>query len=135
MASVTAADCRSCGACCIAPGRQTEFCDLSEFDVDRLPKRFVRLHVVSDSPAARVIAAVSGHVLPYAVIEAHFREQKAGPYAGGDVNVCAALRGSVGHRVSCRVYAKRPEACREAVKPGDWNCLMLRKALFESAET
>jgi Fe-S-cluster containining protein len=42
---------------------------------------------------------------------------------------CAALRGRVGDRVRCTVYAHRPRACRR-VQPGDPDCLRARAERF-----
>ena len=41
---------------------------------------------------------------------------------------CVALTGTVGERVSCAIYALRPEGCR-LVTPGDEECLTARRAL------
>ncbi len=38
---------------------------------------------------------------------------------------CAALGGTIGSEVSCRVYEQRPEPCRE-VQAGDGQCLKAR---------
>ena len=38
---------------------------------------------------------------------------------------CAALEGTIGREVACRVYAARPSPCRE-VEPGDDKCRRAR---------
>ena len=38
---------------------------------------------------------------------------------------CAALDGEVGHKAGCRIYAQRPEPCRE-VQAGDAQCATAR---------
>ncbi len=38
---------------------------------------------------------------------------------------CTALDGEVGHKVGCRIYAQRPEPCRE-VQAGDAQCARAR---------
>ena len=39
---------------------------------------------------------------------------------------CIALRGTLLEKTSCSVYDKRPEVCRNAVKPGDKICRDIR---------
>ena len=40
---------------------------------------------------------------------------------------CIALRGVVGEQVTCTIYDRRPEFCRDFV-PGEERCLLARKA-------
>lgn len=40
---------------------------------------------------------------------------------------CLALRGALGRRVRCAIYAQRPRPCRR-VQPGDAECRRLRAA-------
>ena len=39
---------------------------------------------------------------------------------------CLALRGRIGRRVSCTIYALRPAGCRR-IEPGDARCLQYRR--------
>lgn len=125
---ITSATCRSCGACCVSHEDQETYCDVTAADEKRLGKRFVRLHVLRSGPFDMLAAAVDGAEIPPGAIATEWRRQKAGPHAGYEMNACVALRGSVGSRVSCSVYANRPRACRVAVKPGDRVCREIRAA-------
>ena len=119
---VTSATCRSCGACCWSMHEQPRHCDVTPEDLERLPKRFVRLHVIGTHPLNRLAARLDGDHLPDTAIATTWVKQKHGPFKGADALVCAAHRGSLMHDVSCSVYERRPRACREAVQPGDRAC-------------
>jgi Fe-S-cluster containining protein len=99
-------DCRRCGACCANPNENRAegvvdwvFVDAHEplLDDDRLARRFV-------------VANAAG--------ERHLRLDPGGR--------CLALRGRIGGRVSCDVYAVRPDGCRR-VEPGDERCRQYRR--------
>ena len=110
MPSRSFPDCRTCGACC-GPQEDTEtYVDLYEVDVRRLSPGFRRKNVIdvwhNGQLAIRTVRGASGVV-------------------------CAALAGSVGHRVSCRIYPNRPTACREAAVAGSPTCLEVRRAVLE----
>jgi Fe-S-cluster containining protein len=96
-------------------------------DEKRLEKRFVRLHVLYPGPLEAFSRAIDGRPL-YGALRAVVREQKAGPLKGHEVTACVALKGTVLKSVRCSVYAKRPDVCRQAVKPGDSACRRLRTA-------
>jgi Fe-S-cluster containining protein len=131
---VTSATCRSCGACCWSMHDQPRYCDVTAEDLERLPKKFVRLHVIGTHALNRLAARLDGDPLPDAAIATTWVKQKHGPFQGVDALVCAALRGSLMHDVSCSVYERRPRACREAVQPGDRACLAIRR-MFRAAST
>lgn len=78
--------CLSCGACCVSL-RIT------------MPRRELDSH-----PGGLVPAALTE---PYTATTACMREHPDLP------GRCIALEGEVGLAVSCTIYAKRPEACRE----------------------
>lgn len=94
---MSAVDCRTCGACC-------GFVGLSPGDEKIVPRRTL-LRVVHDED-------VGGEVLE--------RRWDAQGYLR-----CYALRGTIGRRVSCSIYQRRPQACREAEPGSDW-CLTQR---------
>jgi Fe-S-cluster containining protein len=48
--------------------------------------------------------------------------------------MCAALKGTVMHKVKCSIYDKRPHACKTAVVPGDSTCRFLRIKVKEALE-
>lgn len=75
-------------------------------------------------------ATIAGRYLPHAAIRTAWRQQVAGPLKGTQACACAALLGSVLHRVECSIYSRRPRACREAVRRGDEACVSVRR-MFE----
>jgi Fe-S-cluster containining protein len=115
---LTAESCRSCGACCITFEDQGYWADVEAKDEARLGKRFVRLNVVRRFAGAG--------------IKTEWKPQKTGPLAGIHACVCVALRGSVMSRTSCKIYERRPEVCRKAVKPGDRGCREIRRLMREA---
>ena len=130
---VTGADCVSCGVCCLGPSSQRAFCDVSEEDAKRLPRRFVRLHVLQFSAFDQAAAAIEGRAMPWGAIKQRWQEQPAGPLKGYELKMCAALEGSILNKVRCSVYESRPTTCREAVVPGDRTCLRLRQDYKQAA--
>jgi len=126
--------CRECGACCIAPAQQGSFCDVTEQDKKRLGKKFVRLHVIGSSFIERFSDMFCGAPHRPDAIDTRWRVMSAGPLATYEFNTCSMLRGSVMKRVSCRIYDKRPRACRVAVEPGDATCLALREQFLKKIE-
>lgn len=127
-------DCRACGLCCVSLQDQPFFCDVTEEDMKRLGKRFVRLNVIYTDPFSQLLAAMEGRWYPIAAIKTKWRTQRRGPLQSTQACTCVALRGSLLKQVSCRVYERRPESCREAIQPGDEECLALRRATFEAIE-
>lgn len=47
-------------------------------------------------------------------------------------NRCVALGGKLGEKVSCKIYANRPDACKKFT-PGSFLCLKARKALVKKS--
>jgi Fe-S-cluster containining protein len=127
-------DCRQCGLCCVCFFDQDVFCDVTEEDERRLSPEFVRKHVIPFTPAAMAAAYICSSSTTPGAIRTRWRTVKTGPLKGIEVNACAALRGSIMNRVSCRVYANRPEVCRTAVKPGDRACHEVRDMVRFSIE-
>lgn len=100
-------ECRRCGACCGPRYDEETHVDLDRADLRRLSPRFRRLHVLQPScESAGSIRTKRNH----------------------NGVVCAALRGSVGSRVSCAIYDRRPKGCR-AYRPGSRDCLETRRRL------
>lgn len=111
---ITEESCVSCGACCISVEDQPGFVDVTSRDVDRLGKKFVRLHVhQSDNGGG-------------GTIKTRWLPQRAGPFKGTRVCACVAFEGSLFLRTSCTVYEQRPNACRNGVRPGDVACREIR---------
>jgi len=123
---ITPETCRSCGACCWSMRNQDRYCDITRKDAERLPKKFVRLHVIQ----ASMFELFSG--VPPFVISTKNVKQRSGPLKGVEACVCSALKGSLMQKVECTVYKDRPNVCRTAVKPGDRNCRTIRRMLLEA---
>jgi Fe-S-cluster containining protein len=97
-------DCRACGACCTNPDENRREGSREWVEVepgDRLLRR---------RAAARLVVYNQAGV-------PHLR-------LAGDR--CAALRGTLGRRVSCAIYDFRPRACRR-LDPGTPRCLQYRR--------
>jgi len=126
-------DCRSCGACCVSPHDQPAFCDVVQQDLDRLSKRWVKKNVLFPTPFDLLVSKLDKLDLPYGAIRTKWVKQRSGILKGTSACVCAALQGSVLNRVHCSIYERRPNACKEAVKPGDSACRVLRQELLRLA--
>ncbi len=100
-------DCRTCGACCGPELDEGTHVDLFDVDVQRLSHAFREKHVVARGDGESSLATK--------------RTRSSG-------TVCVALLGSVGRRVSCSIYERRPSACRDYV-PGSPGCLESRRIL------
>jgi Fe-S-cluster containining protein len=134
---ITADTCRSCGICCVSLTDSEVYCDVTVDDMKRLSKGFVKKNVVRPRLFDRLAHAIDGNSIPDGAIKTIWTEQKAGPLKGTEVCACAALRGSVMHRVSCSVYENRPRVCKVAVVPGDKACRQVRemfRQLIDSLE-
>ncbi len=104
MAKMTSDDCRRCGICCTSLTWEDTYVNLTPQDEVALGKRFVRLHVVRSE------------------IRTSPTLNKTGPLKGVQDCRCVALRGSLLSAVSCSVYERRPDVCRNALSPGDRTC-------------
>lgn len=128
-------DCLSCGACCVAPGGQGAFADVSSSDVKRLGVPWSRKNILFSTPFDRMLSAFDGCPVPFGAIRSQWTKQRNGPLEGFELCSCVALTGGVMGKVKCAVYKKRPETCRTSVVPGDETCLDLRKIFREAVET
>ena len=111
---ITEADCRSCGACCVASGDGSEvlaygYADLTSEDVAQLSRR-VR---------GQLYELFIGGETRYAT--------RAKQLASGAVG-CQYLRGTPGQRCSCSIYATRPEVC-QTFRVGSARCRDARRSL------
>jgi Fe-S-cluster containining protein len=99
-------DCQSCGACCCNPdeNRAERYLDYVE-----VPKR---------SALARKPELLRRFTVLNAKGERHMK-------LAGDQR-CAALAGTLGRSVSCRIYELRPAGCRK-VEAGSKMCLQYRQ--------
>ncbi len=100
-------DCQACGACCCNPdeNRAEDYLDYVEVKrrtpLGRRPDLLQRFTVINDKG------------------ERHLR-------LIGAEQRCAALSGTLGRAVSCRIYQIRPAGCRR-VEPGSRECLRDRR--------
>jgi len=106
-------DCRTCGLCCTPDMDYGYLPDIEEHELARFSPTWVRRCIVK--------------VGKWKAIRTASKLQRCGPFAGTKQLVCIALRGSLMHRVSCAIYDRRPDVCRDAIKPGDADCLALHK--------
>lgn len=112
--TITEADCRSCGACCVANGDGGDvlaygYADLTAEDITKMSRHVRRqLHDLSIGGEER-----------YAT--------RAKQLTSGDVG-CQFLRGTPGKRCSCSIYATRPEIC-QTFRVGSMRCREARAVL------
>ena len=115
-AKITEADCRSCGACCVAKGDGGDvlaygYADLVPADVKRMTPHVRRqLHEF-------FIGGETRHATRAKALES------------GGVG-CQYLRGTPGERCSCSIYETRPEVCQK-FRIGGETCRAARRALEE----
>lgn len=93
-------DCRTCGACCTPEVKLPFYVGLNKDDLLRLTPAFRARNTARASLLTKLDTV-------------------------GNC-VCVALRGTVGRRVSCGIYERRPSACRELVA-GSRACLKARR--------
>ena len=93
-------DCRRCGACCAPEFDSPVYVTLRPKDLVRLEPRWRARNVGRESLLTRLDS--EGHC------------------------VCVALRGTVGKRVSCAIYERRPDECR-MFSAGTPECLRARE--------
>jgi uncharacterized protein len=100
-------DCQRCGACC--RNLTSNLASGVRYWVEIAPGD----RLLSRADLVRKLVVYDRHRVP------HLRMSRDG--------TCEALRGTLGHRVSCSVYHQRPSPCRR-VMPGDATCLRSRAA-------
>jgi Fe-S-cluster containining protein len=106
---ITGDDCRGCGACCISDDDDDVYVDLTADDVRRFSPAFRRRAVVDKRASTED---------PWMSLRTKHDES-------GNC-VCVALRGTIGSRVSCGIYERRPDGCR-TFKPGSAACRQARR--------
>lgn len=106
MPEQDAFDCERCGACCRAqpPFGGGVYVRVDAADVARL----------TTAEAARLVVAAPNGGRALRLVTDPRGEQ-----------VCAALEGRLGDRVSCAVYPRRPGVCRR-LEAGSEECLLAR---------
>jgi Fe-S-cluster containining protein len=106
------AECVRCGACCVADHSGTDYVHLEPEDIEQLTERDLRLLVVG--PRERS----GGEWI-------QFRALRTKHDRRGNCR-CKALRGTIGTKVSCSIYERRPLVCRLFI-PGGPLCLAARR--------
>jgi Fe-S-cluster containining protein len=109
----TDGDCTSCGACCANPdeNRAENFVDYIEvLPRDPLLTKTRKSGKNSKSLTRLIVYNPEGRP--------HMRLDDRG--------TCVALRGKLGERVQCTIYADRPTGCRRVVA-GSERCLLARR--------
>lgn len=124
---ITSETCRSCGLCCIAVHDQPAFCDVTAEDLKQFSRQWTRSNVMFPHVFDQLVAGIEGFHLPDAAIKTKWQKTNRGKFKGFEMCRCVALRGNPGHAVKCSIYEKRPEVCRDAVKPGDKTCREIRR--------
>ena len=132
MAKKSAPNCRTCGVCCVSLQDDDIWAELTMADAERLGERWCRRNVLGHSMMDVLCRTLDGQPSYLGDIMTKWRKLRAGPFKGVEVCTCVALRGSILHRVSCSVYEKRPAVCRNALNPGERQCLEARR-LFQQA--
>ncbi len=119
---ITPETCLSCGLCCTAPFGQLAFADVTNEDMKRLGRKFVRLHVAQFTTFDKLAAALDGKQIPDGAIKTtHHRLNKSLMYTA-----CSQLKGKLLEKTECAIYEKRPQVCKTAVVPGDRACRRIR---------
>lgn len=93
-------DCRTCGACCAPERNDAVYVGVTAADLDRMTRVWRDRYVARDAVLTKLDPV--GRC------------------------VCVALRGAVGKTVSCSIYARRPEECRQFTA-GTKECLLARR--------
>lgn len=93
-------DCRTCGACCAPQRNDAVYVGVTAADIARMTPKWRASHVARDALLTKLDPV--GRC------------------------VCVALRGAVGQRVSCAIYARRPEECR-SFTAGSKECVAARR--------
>lgn len=112
---VTNLDCRTCGACCVGAWDDGfGWADCTTDDVKRMSRAVrAKLQQTRNATGHGDWLESAAYVTP-----ATFHD--------GVGYVCNFLRGTPGRRVSCGIYATRPDVCRK-FNPGSRACLESRK--------
>jgi Fe-S-cluster containining protein len=118
-------DCRTCGACCWSTLDQETYCDVTDEEAAAFSPQFRTRNIKQYSFFAMIAEGA-----PPGALRTKWHVQAAGPLKGAEACVCCQLEGSLMHKVKCRIYDKRPETCRKAVKPGDKTCRWFRKTIL-----
>jgi Fe-S-cluster containining protein len=87
-------DCQSCGACCISDFDAVDYVHLLEEDLARLTPEEIKTYVYTEQTFGS----------PQSSMKTAYDDQ-------GNCR-CKALKGTVGKNVSCAIYDRRPNVCR-----------------------
>jgi Fe-S-cluster containining protein len=113
-------DCTRCGLCCLVPGEQDVFCNMTRVDYLKLPKNARR--------SVRPVTIFEAFVVKDVCDSDYLAKTKTmKTLDGATVTACIFLCGRIGDMVACKVYEYRPEGCKVACVPGDARCLNTRR--------
>jgi Fe-S-cluster containining protein len=104
-------DCTKCGACCVADYDSPDYVHLLDQDLERL----------TDTEREQLV-----------YVEQTFGQPQSSMKTCYDAREncrCIALKGVVGEQVSCSIYERRPNVCRNFTA-GDSICDYARQAAF-----
>lgn len=100
VAAPTDLDCRTCGACCAPERNDAVYVGVTAADLARMTRVWRERHVAREAVLTKLDPV--GRC------------------------VCVALRGAIGQKVSCAIYARRPQECRRFTA-GTKECLAARR--------
>lgn len=112
--------CQDCGACCISDRDDESYVMLFDTDYEKLTEREKRLLVHRD----RLPMALQPDTDRLSLRTKHDRR--------GNCR-CKALRGTIGKRVSCSIYDRRPGACSK-FRVGGYLCILARDKAHRSGQ-
>lgn len=113
-------DCLKCGVCCISLQDQDCYADVTDKDFQKLTPR-EKKQVVDFDGIQILLSGRNG------AIATKWRKVRQGLLKTYEVCACVFLVGSPLVKCRCRIYGRRPESCRIAVKPGDKTCKEVRR--------
>lgn len=99
-AAAPAFDCRTCGACCAPQRNDAVYVGVTAADIARMTRLWRERNVAREAILTKLDPV--GRC------------------------VCVALRGTVGQRVSCTIYDRRPQECR-SFTAGSKECIAARR--------
>lgn len=128
-------NCLTCGICCVSVHEDNPiWAEVLLDDCRRLGPSWCKRNVLGYSTMSLLTRVLDHRPAFMGGIKTKWRKVEAGPFKGVEVCACVALKGSIMHKVSCSVYKQRPKVCRNALKPGEKQCLEARRMFRQAAE-
>lgn len=127
--------CTACGLCCISFAEDNDvWAELDPGEADHISKKYRKYIQETDSMRLLERALRSRAGISVSAIRTRWLKAQAGPFKGISFCACALLSGSPLQRVRCEIYEHRPSVCREACKPGDRDCLEVRRLFLQAVD-